>query len=389
MKQRLTKIIALTGIRSEYDLLYPLLDGLENHPEYDLRIVVAGAHLTPLHDYSVRQIERDGFHIVERIENLLYSNSFLGKAKSSAILMQSLAQVLDREKPDLLMVLGDREEAIIGSLTASYMNVPVIHLAGGDNTAPEGGNVDEQVRHASTKLSHIHLTMMEEHSERIRKLGEESWRVHTVGSAGVDRLRSVPQLPVEQLSTSLGEAVLGDYIVLIYHPLSSNVDQAAKEMRICIEESIHAEKNVFIGMPNSDPGSQDVINVLNEYLHHPNVCVYQNLDRNRFVNLLRHAKCLIGNSSLAIHEGAYLCLPSINVGERQRGRVAGANVQFVAANRDEVRSALSKALYDSEYKSEIIKDRFIYGDGYMVEKTLQILNSVPSREELLAKKISY
>ncbi|KQL47280.1 hypothetical protein AN963_16460 [Brevibacillus choshinensis] len=382
-------ILALSGIRSEYDLLYPLLKGIDNHPDFNLGVIVSGAHLSPLHDYSVRQIEKDQFRIVDRIENLLYADSFSSKAKSSSILMQSLVQTFVREQPDLLLILGDREEAIIGSLTASYMNIPVVHLAGGDNTNPEGGNVDEQIRHATTKLSHIHLTMMEEHSERIQKLGEETWRVFTVGSAGIDRLRTEPTLSVEEIAGQLGEGVTKDYIVLIYHPLNSNVTQAVAELRICIEQCIQTGLDIFIGSPNSDPGSQDIVKVLHEYTHHPQVHLYKNLERNLFVNLLRNAKCLVGNSSLAVHEAPFLCLPSVNVGERQKGRISGKNVQFVPANEKEVWNALQKALYDHEYISELEKDQFIYGDGFMVEKSLQILSSLPPREKLLAKKITY
>lgn len=384
-----TKVLALTGIRSEYDLMFPLLQALDKDPIFELGIVVSGAHLSPLHHYSVQQIEKDGFRIVERIENLLYSNSLLGKAKSSAILMEALAQTLEREKPDLLLVLGDREEAVIGALTASYMNIPVVHLAGGDNTNPEGGNVDEQIRHATTKLSHIHFTMMGEHTERILKMGEEPWRVFTVGSGGVDRLRMEPTLSKEELATQLGEGVTKDYAVLIYHPLNSNLEAASHEITLCFETLLKANLHVYVGFPNSDPGSQDIIRVIQQYANHPNVNTYQNLPRNLFVNLLRYAKCLMGNSSLALHEAPYFCLPAINVGERQKGRIAGRNVQFVQADVDEMKAALQKALYDRQYHQEIEQDRFIYGDGYMAEKAVNILKQLPPKEKLLAKKIMY
>ncbi|MBO8164296.1 MAG: UDP-N-acetylglucosamine 2-epimerase (hydrolyzing) [Brevibacillus sp.] len=383
------KVLALTGIRSEYDLMYPLLKKLHCTPEFDLGVVVSGAHMTHLHGYSIRQIEEDGFKIVDRIENLLNSNTFLGKAKSSAILMQDLAQTLNREQPDLFLILGDREEAIIGALTASYMNIPVVHLAGGDNTNPEGGNVDEQVRHATTKLSHIHLTMMEEHSKRIIKMGEEPWRVFTVGSAGIDRLREEAYMNREELANHFGESVLHDYIILIYHPINSHLEQAVYEVKTCFEVCLSTGMHLFVGAPNSDPGSQDILSVIEQYQNHPFVHVYKNLKRKLFVNLLRHSKCLIGNSSLAIHEAPYLCLPAINVGERQRGRVSGRNVQFVPAKAEAIRDALKKALYDSSYRKEVEEDRFIYGDGYMVEKSLKILKGLPPKEKLLAKKITY
>ncbi|MCM3079666.1 UDP-N-acetylglucosamine 2-epimerase [Brevibacillus invocatus] len=386
---KVIKILALTGIRSEYDLLYPLLKGMQASTDYDLGIIVSGAHHSPLHDFSVELIRNDGFTIVDCIENLLYSDSLLGKTKSSAVLMGALAQTLARENPDFLMVLGDREESIIGSLTATYMNIPVIHLAGGDNTYPEGGNVDEQIRHAATKLSHVHFTMMEEHSTRVKRLGEEPWRVFTVGSAGIDRLREEKHLDTTELSKAMGYDISQDYLVLIHHPLSSSIEQAADEIRICLEQCIETGLQVFVGAPNSDPGSQEILKVLQEYSVSSQVHLYRNLKRNVFVNLLRNAKCLVGNSSLGIHEAPYLCLPAINVGERQKGRIAGKNVQFVPPNPIDIRNAINKALHNEDYRKELKEDRFIYGDGYMVEKSLEIMKSLPSKKELLAKKITY
>ncbi|WP_205520056.1 UDP-N-acetylglucosamine 2-epimerase [Virgibacillus doumboii] len=384
-----TKVLALTGIRSEYDLLFPLLKALDKDNQFDLRIVVSGAHLSPLHNYSISQIEKDGFYIADKIETLLYSDSLMGKVKSSAVLMQSLPQTLEREKPDFLIILGDREEAIIGALTAAYMNIPVIHLAGGDNTLPKDGDVDEQVRHATTKLSHVHLTMTEAHSERIRKLGEENWRIHTVGSGGIDRLRAEPEISVKQMSNFLGNGVENDYVILIYHSLPSNIDVISDELKICFESIIEQDLHVYVGSPNSDPGSQKILEVIDGYKHYSNVHIYNNLPRTEFVNLLRNAKCLIGNSSLAFHEASYLGLPAINIGERQRGRTAGENVKFVNSGKKEFQLALKRAVHDPQYRYSIKKDRFIYGDGYMAEKSIEILKKLPSKRELLAKRITY
>lgn len=383
------KILALTGIRSEYDLMFPLLQLLHKDDSFDLGIIVSGAHLSPLHNYSVNQIIGDQFKIVDRIENLLYTDSLSGKAKSSSILMQSLCQTLERERPNYLIVLGDREESVIGALVANYMNIAVIHIAGGDNTHPTTGNVDEQVRHATTKLSHIHLTMAEEHTQRVLKMGEEPWRVFTVGNGGIDRLRNEPSISKDELSASLGDCINQPYAVIIYHPLNSDMSQAAKEVRLCIEQSLKQNLHVFIGSPNSDPGYQDIIKVIEEFRMHPKVTLYKNLNRDVFVNVLRNAACLIGNSSLGFHEAPYLSLPAINVGQRQRGRMHGANVQIVDANEVEIQEALKKALYDLEYKEQLTRDRYIYGDGHMAEKAIDIIRQLPSGERILAKKLMY
>lgn len=380
------KVLTLTGIRSEYDLLFPILSELNKDSFFDLGIVVSGAHLTPLHNFSVKQIENDGFKIVERIENLLYTDSLSSKGKSSAILMQSLTQTLVRENPDYLIVLGDREESIIGALTASYMNIPVIHFAGGDHTNPVGGNVDEQVRHATTKLSHLHLTMKEEHSERVLRLGEEQWRIHTVGSAGIDKIRKVPKVPKNTFIINSEKENLKDYAVVIYHPLNSQMDVGGRELSLIFDGLIEQNLNVFVGYPNSDPGFEGILEVIQKYEQEEKIFTYKNLDRVAFVNLLRSAKVLVGNSSLGLHEAPYLCLPTINVGERQRGRLAGLNVQFIDADKEALSDALQKALYDEEYLEGIEEDRFLYGDGYTVEKVIKILKELPSKETLLAKK---
>lgn len=383
------KILALTGIRSEYDLLFPILDGLNKDDFFELGIIVSGAHLTPLHDLSVKQIEQDGFLIVDKIENLLYSDSLSSKAKSAAILMQSLTQTLACENPDYLIVLGDREESIIGAITASYMNIPVIHFAGGDHTNPVGGNVDEQVRHATTKLSHIHLTMKQEHSERVIKLGEESWRVHTVGSAGIDKIRQVPIVDKSNFIISSPEENDKDYAVVIYHPLNSQMEVGGDELALIFDSLYERNLGIFVGYPNSDPGFEKIIKVIEKYEQDGKIYTYKNLDRVSFVNLLKNAKVLVGNSSLGLHEAPYLCLPTINVGERQKGRLAGLNVQFVDAKKDQLDLALEKALFNKDYLIQINEDKFLYGDGYTVEKVINILKQLPSKEQLLAKKITY
>jgi GDP/UDP-N,N'-diacetylbacillosamine 2-epimerase (hydrolysing) len=383
------KVLALTGIRSEYDLFYPLLQELHQDESFDVGVICAGAHLTPLHNFSVRQVEEDGFRIAERIENLIYSNSVVGKVKSAAVLLEGLAQTLKRERPHLLLVLGDREEPLVGAMAGNYMNIPVVHLAGGDNTAPIDGDVDEQVRHATTKLSNVHLTMAEEHTARLIKMGEEPWRVFTVGSGGIDRLRAEKRATLDELAEIAGSEVRNDYLVLIYHALSSELTKAKYEIATCIQAGIESGLTVFIGAPNSDPGFQDILDTIKEFVGHPKVKLYSNLPRNAFLTFLRNAKCLFGNSSLAFHEAGFLGLPAINVGERQRGRLCGNNVQFVDAVPGTVKAAIHKALYDDQYLNEIKSGGSVYGDGFMAQKSAKILKQLPGTKALLAKKITY
>lgn len=383
------KVLALSGIRSEYDLFYPLLKALSEEPAFDLGVVAESAHMTPLHNYSVSQIRKDGFRIAEEIENLLYSNTESGKVKSASILLQSLAQTFRREKPDLILVIGDREDPIIGALAANYMNIPVVHIAGGDNTFPKGGDVDEQARHATTKLSHVHLTMTEEHSQRVLKLGEEPWRVFTVGSGGIDWLRMAGEMDLHEVEQVLGPSVRKDYMIVLYNALSSEVDKAVDEMRICLDVAVQTNLEVFVGRPNSDPGFADIIDLLRKYEGKPQVHSYSYLPRRIFTRLLFHAKCIVGNSSLAMHEAEFIGLPAINVGQRQWGRLAGNQVQFVHPDYEDVKMAVDRALYNEEYRKTITRGTSIYGDGNMAKRSVDILKSLPSKEKLLAKRITY
>lgn len=386
------RVLALTGIRSEYDLLYPLLDGMRRDPAFDVGVIVTGAHLTPLHRHSVRQIEADGFEIRARIRSLVLakeSNAITERVRSCARLLRGLADVLEREHPDLLLYLGDREEPLVGGTAANYMGVPAVHVAGGDAAHPDGGDVDEEARHAATKLSHVHLTMAEPHTRRVLRLGEEPWRVKTVGNPGLDRLRLESALPLNRLIDAVGDVAARDFVIVLYHPVSSTLNASAREVELCLQQSLDAGLDVCVGAPNSDPGCRDILAVIKRYQRHPRVHAYGNLPRSEFAALLRRARAIVGNSSLGLLEASFIGLPCVNVGQRQRGRLAGINVQFVEAEARAVRRALHRALFDGAYRARVRRAHSPYGDGHTVARALRFLKALPPRERLLAKRITY
>lgn len=384
--QRRIHIMAVTGIRSEYDLMYPLLDKLKSHDNFKISVVATGSHLTPLHNFSVNEIENDGFDIVARISTDIAFDDIGHRVKSCGQLMASLAEVIAKGKPDLLLVLGDREEPLVTAMVGNYMSVPVVHLAGGDSTHPEGGNVDEQVRHATTKLSHLHLTMTASHKLRVERLGEEPWRVHIVGSGGVDRLRLTQVLDKAQLAKMSGLTVEDDYVVLIHHPLNGMNNLAIEEINAAVNAAKRHGLHIIIGAPNSDPGSAALYQHIQSL---SGVEVYANLPRVEFINLLRHARVLMGNSSLAFHEADYLGLPAINVGARQTGRQHSGHILFTESTEVAVDKALNTVLHDVQYRERLNPGQSFYGDGFMAEKTLQILLSLPIKSKLIAKQLTY
>lgn len=386
------KVLALTAIRSEYDLLYPLMRGLQADPDFEVGFIVVGAHLTPLHDHSIRLIEADGFDIVAKIENFQFNesgNTVNSRVKSAARLLDGLSDALTSANPDFLVYLGDREEPLMAAVACNYLGIPSIHIAGGDNAHPVGGDVDEEARHATTKLSHIHLTMTEAHTRRILQMGEEPWRIRTVGNPGLDRLRTEPEITSGDMVAALGPKANGNYIVLVYHAVSSAVGQAPNELRTTIEECIATGHNVFIGAPNNDPGYADLMRVTESFREHERLHIYKNLPRSIFTTMLKRAQAIVGNSSLGLLEAGFIGVPAINVGERQRERLAGINVQFVDGDSVNIRAALQTALFDATYREKVHRADSIYGDGFMVDRSIQFIKSLPERSSLLAKRISY
>ncbi|MBF0095725.1 MAG: UDP-N-acetylglucosamine 2-epimerase (hydrolyzing) [Magnetococcales bacterium] len=381
-------VVALSGIRSEYDLFYPLLRSLADDEAFALGVIVCGAHLTDLHHYSVQRIEEDGLPIIERLETLLHSNSRVGKVRSSGLLLTSLAQTLERVRPDLLLLLGDREEVVVGALAGLYLGIPVVHLAGGDSLY--GACPDEWVRHAASKMSHLHLVMTAAHGERLQRMGEESWRIHVVGSGGVDRLRWEVPLALEELAARMGDGVRTPYALFLYHPLLDDHPLApAEQVALCLQALLGSGLHLFAGAPNSDPGHADIARVLQQAAARQQLSLYSHLPRSTFVALLRQARCLIGNSSLAFHEAPFLGLPAVNIGKRQQGRLAAAQLQSVPLEAQAIRAAVLRAAFDAGYRSTIQPGDPLYGDGYMAERSLVILKNLPGKQRLLGKQMTY
>lgn len=382
------KILAVTGIRSDYDLMTPVFKEIQNHPKLELQLIVTGAHLSHAYGYTVEQIEKDGYMIAEKIESLLNSDLTSGRVKGLAIQLQGMVQAVERVKPDVLLVLGDREESMTTALVGAYMNIPVAHVAGGDRVI---GNVDDQVRHAVSKLAHIHFTTNHESAERLIKLGEEPFRVFNTGNPGLDRLKDVPLLTREELSQRLGFKIENGepLILLIQHVISTEVQYAYEQMKATMEAIKRLGIKTIISYPNSDAGGQQIIAAINEYADLPFVYVQKNIPRLEFVNIMRHANCLLGNSSAGILEAPFLKLPVINVGNRQKGRLHANNVQFIDHDVDEIVHAVKKSMNDKEYLLEVKNGTNPYGNGDSASKIANILADLQIDQKLLIKEITY
>ncbi|GIU70253.1 MAG: UDP-N,N'-diacetylbacillosamine 2-epimerase (hydrolyzing) [Candidatus Woesearchaeota archaeon] len=376
------KVLAITGIRSEYDILYPVIKILKDCEKFDVKVVVSGAHLSDFHGYTISKIEEDGFQIVEKIDSLFMTNRKTQRVKGVGILTYALSQTVERERPDFLLVVGDREESIATALVGNYMDVLTAHIGGGD---PVFGNADDPIRFAVSKLSHIHFTTANEYAENLRKLGEEDFRIFFVGNPAYYNIENTQHISLEHLSKILNFNITnGRYIVFIKHPLSSEQEEAYRQIKISLEAlKIFVEKYNYkvIGIyPNTDPGSYNILKAIQE-ISHPNIKFFKTLPREIFVNLMRGARCLVGNSSMGILEAPFYKLPVVNIGNRQRGRLNAGNVEFVDYNIENIITSITKAVFDEEYRERVKNLRNPFGDATAPYKIRDILLSIDLKDK--------
>jgi UDP-hydrolysing UDP-N-acetyl-D-glucosamine 2-epimerase len=375
----------LTGIRSEYDILAPVIDAVERAAGLEAAVIVTGGHLTERFGRSVSQVEADGRRITARIDSLLASDGLSGRVKGAALQMVGMTDLFARERPDFLVVMGDREESVTGALTALYHHIPVVHIGGGDHA--EDGNVDNPIRHAVSKLAHLHMATTALSARRLRALGEEDWRIHVVGASGLDRLVSTPQMDRAALDAALGVDWAGaPYVVLLYHPTITDYREARAHMAAIARVLEDSGLRVAAMAPNSDPGNEAVLAEITALAARcPRVRLFSFLERTVFVNLLRHARAMVGNSSAGILEAPSLGLPAVNIGQRQRGREHADNVLFTGYDPAEIAAAIATATDDPAFRARAAQRRTPYGDGTAGRRIAEILAGAETGARLMRK----
>ena len=380
------RVMCITGVRSEYFLQRPIFQAIMDHPELELELVVAGAHLSPMHGSTVKDIEADGFPVVAKIESLLYSDRDAARIKGAANQMQVLSHVIDERRPDLLLAPTDREETMLLALYSTYISIPCVQYGAGDRS----GHVDDMVRHAVSRLSHVLLAPHEEAEIRLVNTGEDEWRVHNVGSAGLDRIRATPLMDRGAMADALGvQQVDATYLIAVQHPVSESYRSSGDHMHEILTAVDRSGHQCFVSYPSSDPGSQAIIEVIERYADHPKIHTFRNIPDQPFVNLLRNASCLIGNSSMALVEAPMLQLPAIMVGNRQVNRAHTDNVLFVAPDADDISRALNKAMTNQEFRQQLALVSSPYGDGNTGPRIAITLAKIDINSALLNKSLTY
>ena len=375
------KIAVVTTSRADYSHLYWVLVELSRRSDLDVALIAMGPHLSAEFGNTWEDIVRDGFKPAITIECLLSSDSDVGMAKTIGVATLGLADYLGKLRPDLLLLIADRYEMLAPASVALALRIPIAHIEGGDVSL---GAVDEAVRNALTKLSHIHLTTTESARQRVISMGEESWRVHVVGSPSLDHLTKAALLSREEVERELGISLKEETIAVIYHPVTLSRDTLC-EMDELLAALAELRQNLLFISPNSDAGSRELLKRVAAFsAGRTNVRFITSIDHRTYLSLLQFLAVLVGNSSSGVMEAASFKLPAVNVGIRQNGRERGRNVLDCAANRAEIVDAIHKAL-TAGFRASLADLKNPYGDGHAAEKIVDVLSSVIFSESLLAK----
>jgi UDP-hydrolysing UDP-N-acetyl-D-glucosamine 2-epimerase len=349
--------------------------------ELELALFVGGMHLSPEFGSTYRQIEADGFLITERLETLLSSDTAHGVAATIGLTTISMAGALERTSPDLLLLVGDRTELLGAASAALAYGVPIAHVSGGELTE---GAVDNQVRHALTKMSHLHFVAMDRYRERVVQMGEEPWRVFVTGDPGLDAILADRGIGRADLEARLGVALVNPIVVVTYHPPTLDAEQTDSELSSMLRTLEEVRGTIIVTASNADRGGRRINERLRQFANeHQAACYHTSLGPSLYYSLLRHADLMVGNSSSAIWEAPSFELPAVNIGTRQEGRIRAANA--IDADADHIREAVTLGL-KPEFRESLRGVLNPYGDGRASERIVDVLRSVDIDDRLIKKR---
>lgn len=376
------RVCVVTGTRADYGLLRPVMRALQDDDRFELQVLATGAHLSPEFGHTVDAVAADGFQVDERVEMLLSSDTPVGITKSLGLATIGMADSVQRLRPDLLMLLGDRYEILAAAQAALVARIPVAHLSGGDITE---GAIDDAIRHAVTKMSHLHFATNEPAADRIRQMGEDPARVFTVGNPALDDLIPFKPLPRQELATALGLDLRDRNIVVTYHPvtLADEPPGPAGDELLAALDTLGDEVGIVLTLPNADTWGRVLLDKMRAFAAgRAHVAAHESLGQTRYWSCLKSFDAIVGNSSSGLIEAPAVGLPAVNIGERQRGRLRsdGSTVDclpYRGAIADAIRKVLSWV--DVPVSSP-------YGDGSACGKVVHELGTLRSLGALRTKR---
>lgn len=374
------KICVITATRAEYGLLYPVIEKIQNDSELELDLIVSGTHLSKSHGYTKQEILEDNVPIASELEILLASDTPSSVSKAMALAINGLSDYLKNNRPDFAIILGDRYEMLAFAIALYNENIPIAHLNGGEITE---GALDDNYRHCLTKLSYLHFANCEPHRQRIIQMGEEPCRVYNVGDTSLDNIKNIELCSLDELEQDLGIQLKDKKIIVVtFHPVTTQENNEEQLKELIEAMKTFPDYQYVVTKANADAGGV-VINEVWESVQHelPNACVVSSLGMRRFLSLLSYSTMMLGNSSSGIYEAPAFKVPTVNIGDRQKGRLRGETIIDCRGEKDQIISAMELAISE-EFQRKVKESHNIFGDGHASEQIVRII-----KEYLLENKV--
>lgn len=377
MKKR--KIVYITGTRAEYGVMLQVLHQIHHHPTLELSLIVTGMHLSKEHGYTLKGLQKDKFNIGAVVDAKIKKMDTTEMAKSLGHCVIGMAESFQKIKPDIILLEGDRGESLAAAIAAAHMNIPIVHISGGDIS----GSIDNSIRKAITCFAHIHLANTQKSAQRLIKMGEQPWRVHMVGALGLDpKFEKI--ISPKDLSTRFGLDLNQPLILMVQHPVTGEANDAGSQMKKTLDAIVKLKQQTIIIYPNSDAGGKEMIAILRKYQHYDFIKVYESLPRRTFLSFMAIADVMIGNSSAGLVETPLFNLPTINIGTRQQGRERGTNVIDVGYDTKKIYT-ITKKIISRRKQNKLCKIKTPYKNRNTAKKIVDILENIPIDSKLLHK----
>ncbi len=379
------KICFIGTSRATYGYKKNILKLLENEKEIKTFYIVTGMHLSKKHGYSVNEIIKDKISIHKKFNMISNKDNHLSFVKSLSKEIDKFSEILNKIKPDILVVTGDRAEMFIAAVTAVYMGIPVAHIQAGDLS----GHIDGSVRHAITKISHIHLASCKDSARRVLKMGEQKWRIFNVGAPQLDELVQLKKINNRNILNKFNIKQNENFFLIIFHPVLYDVKSASTQINLILESLEKYNLKKILIYPNIDTGNSKIIKIIKKFKIKQDYEIVKNLNRNNFLTLLKYASILIGNSSAGILEAPSFKTPVLNIGNRQRGRIQANNIVNSVFNKKKIIQSINYILNNKNFKKNLNKCKNPYGNGGSSSKIIKILKNIKLNQKLLDKEMTY
>jgi len=366
------KVCVVTGTRAEYGLLYWLMKEIQTDADLKLQMIATGMHLSPEFGLTYRQIEKDGFTIDKKIEMLLSSDTPAGISKSMGLGMISFSEAYSELQPDIVVLLGDRFEIFSAAAAAMIARIPIAHLHGGETTV---GVIDEPIRHSITKMSHLHFTATEEYRNRVVQLGENPERVFNVGGLGIDNIKTLNLMNREEFEQSISFKLGRKNLLITFHPVTLEHTTAGEQFQNLLEAIEELQDTIFIfTKPNADTEGRIIIQKIDEYVprNTHKAVAFTNLGQVRYLSAMQFVDGVVGNSSSGLAEAPTFKIGTINIGDRQRGRIKAESIIDCEPNKESILAATRK-LYSRKFQKKLKNVKNPYGEGGAANKIKKIL----------------